>query len=70
MYGLTPDDLELQARARGFADELIPQEEYAEAHAGELPADVAHRLEARAADKLKASSAWGLPLAENINDWV
>jgi len=50
VYGLTPDDLELQARARGFADELIPQEEYAEAHAGELPADVAHRLEARAAE--------------------
>ena len=37
MYGLTPDDLELQARARGFADELIPHEEYAEAHDGELP---------------------------------
>ena len=50
MYGLSPDDLELQARARGFADELIPHEEYAEAHAGELPADVAHRLEARAAE--------------------
>jgi acyl-CoA dehydrogenase len=50
VYGLTPDDLELQARARGFADELIPHEEYAEAHAGELPADVTHRLEARAAE--------------------
>jgi alkylation response protein AidB-like acyl-CoA dehydrogenase len=50
VYGLSPDDLELQARARGFADELIPHEEYAEAHAGELPADVAHRLEARAAE--------------------
>jgi acyl-CoA dehydrogenase len=50
VYGLTPDDLELQARARGFADELIPHEEYAEAHEGELPADVAHRLEARAVE--------------------
>jgi acyl-CoA dehydrogenase len=50
VYGLTPDDLELQARARGFTDELIPHEEYAEAHGGELPADVAHRLEARAAE--------------------
>ncbi|MGA8248324.1 MAG: acyl-CoA dehydrogenase family protein [Nocardioides sp.] len=50
MYGLTPDDLELQARARGFADELIPHEEYAEAHEGELPDDVAHRLEARAVE--------------------
>ena len=50
MYGLTPDDLELQARARGFADELIPHEQYAEAHDGELPDDVAHRLEARAVE--------------------
>ena len=50
MYGLTPDDLALQARARGFADELIAHEEYAEAHDGELPPDVAHRLEARAAE--------------------
>lgn len=50
MYGLTPDDLELQARARGFADELIKHEEYAEAHGGELQEDVAHRLEARAVE--------------------
>ena len=50
MYGLTPDDLDLQARARGFADELIPHEQYAEEHGGELPADVAHRLEARAVE--------------------
>jgi len=50
VYGLTPDDLELQARARGFADELILHEEYAEAHDGELPDGVAHRLEARAVE--------------------
>ncbi len=50
MYGLTPDDLELQDRARGFADELIPLEEYAEAHGGELPDDVRHRIEARAVE--------------------
>jgi alkylation response protein AidB-like acyl-CoA dehydrogenase len=50
VYGLTPEDLELQARARGFADELIPHEEYAEAHGGELPADVGHRLESRAVE--------------------
>ena len=37
MYGLTPEDLELQARARGFAEELIPHEQYAEEHGGELP---------------------------------
>jgi acyl-CoA dehydrogenase len=48
VYGLTPEDLELQDRARGFADELIPHEEYAEAHGGELPEDVANRLEGRA----------------------
>ncbi len=50
MYGLTPEDLELQARARGFADELIPHEQYAEEHGGELPEDVRHRLEARAVE--------------------
>jgi acyl-CoA dehydrogenase len=50
VYGLTPDDLELQDRARRFADELIPHEEYAEAHGGELPDDVAHRLERRAVE--------------------
>jgi alkylation response protein AidB-like acyl-CoA dehydrogenase len=50
VYGLTADDLELQARARGFADELIPHEQYAEEHDGELPDDVAHRLEARAVE--------------------
>ena len=40
MYGLSEEDLALQARARGFADELIPFEEQAEASGGELPADV------------------------------
>jgi acyl-CoA dehydrogenase len=50
VYGLSTEDLEIQARARGFADELIPHEEYAEAHEGELPDDVRHQLEARAAE--------------------
>src|SRR5580698_7977880 len=40
MYGLSTEDLALQARARGFADELIGFEEQAEAAGGELPADV------------------------------
>ena len=40
MYGLSREDLEIQARARGFAAELIPFEEQAEASGGELPADV------------------------------
>jgi acyl-CoA dehydrogenase len=50
VYGLTPEDLELQARARGFTDELIAHEQYAEEHGGELPEDVGHRLEARAVE--------------------
>jgi len=41
MYGLTEEDLQIQARARGFADELIPFEEEAERADGELPSDVA-----------------------------
>ena len=40
MYGLSTEDLAIQARAREFADELIPFEEQAEASGGELPADV------------------------------
>jgi len=40
MYGLTEEDRQIQARARGFADELIPFEEEAERAEGELPADV------------------------------
>jgi acyl-CoA dehydrogenase len=38
MYGLTAEDLELQGRARMFADELIPHELEAELHEGRLPA--------------------------------
>jgi len=37
MYGLSPADLDLQARARAFVDTLIPYEVEAELHAGELP---------------------------------
>ena len=40
MYGLSTEDLAIQTRARGFADELIPFEEQAEAGGGELPADL------------------------------
>jgi acyl-CoA dehydrogenase len=49
MYGLTDEDLEIQARARTFADELIPLEEAAEAAGGELPPGVtaAHAARAR-----------------------
>jgi alkylation response protein AidB-like acyl-CoA dehydrogenase len=48
MYDLTPEDREIQARARGFVDELIPFEEEAEANNGELPAEVDARFRARA----------------------
>ena len=41
MYGLSEEDLQIQARARGFAAELIPFEEEAERSGGELPPDVA-----------------------------
>ena len=37
MYALSPADLQLQAKARGFADELIPHEETAEQNDGRLP---------------------------------
>jgi acyl-CoA dehydrogenase len=40
MYGLSEDDRQIQARARGFADELIPFEDQAERSGGELPADL------------------------------
>src|SRR5207245_2340660 len=40
MDGLSEEDLRIQARARGFADELIPSEDEAEQADGELPADV------------------------------
>ena len=39
MYGLSDADLQIQARAREFADELIPFEVTAELNNGELPAD-------------------------------
>ena len=49
MYGLTEDDLDIQKRARMFADEVIPYEEQAELAGGELPADLAaaHATRAR-----------------------
>jgi alkylation response protein AidB-like acyl-CoA dehydrogenase len=49
MYGLSEEDLQIQARARGFAAELIPFEEEAEQSGGELPPDVtaAHAKRAR-----------------------
>ena len=48
MYNLTPEDLEIQARAASLVDELIPYEEEAEANGGELPPEVDRTLQARA----------------------
>jgi acyl-CoA dehydrogenase len=48
MYELTEDDLDIQKRARTFADEVIPYEEQAELAGGELPADLAATHAARA----------------------
>jgi alkylation response protein AidB-like acyl-CoA dehydrogenase len=57
MFGLTRDDLDLQARARAFADDLLPLEEYAEAHGGHLPDGVAEQHRRRAiADGLYATN--------------
>ena len=49
MYGLSKEDLELQARARGFVDSLIPYEVDAEMNGGNLPdeVDASSRTEAR-----------------------
>jgi acyl-CoA dehydrogenase len=49
MYGLTGEDLAIQAHAATFADEVIPHEEAAELAGGELPADLvaAHAARAR-----------------------
>jgi acyl-CoA dehydrogenase len=49
MYGLSEEDRQIQARARDFADELIPLEDEAERSGGELPSDVtaAHAKRAR-----------------------
>jgi acyl-CoA dehydrogenase len=46
MYGLSAEDLDIQARARAFAEELIPLEVTAELHG--LPEDVVAAHEKRA----------------------
>jgi acyl-CoA dehydrogenase len=48
MYGLTESDLQIQARARKFADELIPFETEAELNGGTLPKEVTAGHAARA----------------------
>ncbi len=48
MYGLSEEDLQIQERARMFADELIPLEVEAELNDGDLPKDVVAGHKARA----------------------
>ena len=48
MYNLTPEDLDLQARARSLIDEIIPFEEQAEANRGEIPHERTDAWKARA----------------------
>ena len=48
MYGLTDQDLAIQATARAFADELIPYEQEAELVGGTLPAGVVEKQQQRA----------------------
>ena len=48
MYRLSDDDLEIQARARSFADQMIPYEVTAELSNGMLPDDLAAAHAARA----------------------
>jgi alkylation response protein AidB-like acyl-CoA dehydrogenase len=48
MYGLSAEDLDIQARARAFTDELIPFEVEAELNGGDLPKDVVAGHKARA----------------------
>jgi acyl-CoA dehydrogenase len=47
MYGLSEEDLQIQERARMFADELIPLEVEAELNSGDLPKDVVAAHKAR-----------------------
>jgi alkylation response protein AidB-like acyl-CoA dehydrogenase len=48
MHGLTAADLDIQARARAFADELIPYEVEAELNAGRLPEGITADHQSRA----------------------
>jgi acyl-CoA dehydrogenase len=50
-YPMTPEDEEIQQRARAFVDEeLIPWEQHAEEHAGEIPDDVREKHHQMAMD--------------------
>ena len=64
MYGLSDDDLRIQARARTFADELIPYEVEAELNDGYLPKELVgdgtlFRLRVRGDSMINAAIADG-----------
>ena len=44
---MSDEDRAIQAEARAFVDELIPHENYAEEHGGELPPDILEKAEAK-----------------------
>jgi acyl-CoA dehydrogenase len=46
-YPMSDEDRAIQAEARAFVDELIPHENYAEDHGGELPPDILEKAEAK-----------------------
>jgi alkylation response protein AidB-like acyl-CoA dehydrogenase len=48
MHGLSEDDLEIQAKVRGFIDEVIPYEVEAEMNEGQFPDSVGEKFDARA----------------------
>jgi acyl-CoA dehydrogenase len=48
MHGLSEDDLEIQAKVRGFIDEVIPYEVEAEMSEGQFPDAVGEKFDARA----------------------
>src|ERR1700760_2286372 len=73
MYGLSSKDLDLQARARAFADELIPHEEEAELNQGDLPPDLtaaqakrARELGLTATNRPKDLGGGGCPALQQV----
>jgi alkylation response protein AidB-like acyl-CoA dehydrogenase len=76
-YPLSPATLEWQRKARAFAErELIPHEEYAETHDGELPPEVAERHKRLAIElglsRMDAPAAYGglaLPMLDQTVVW-
>jgi acyl-CoA dehydrogenase len=69
VYGLSDDDLDIQARARVFADELIPFEVEAELRDG-LPDDVTAAHKKRAIELGLHSTNMPKELGGGGGEWV